>query len=186
MKRIMAIILAALLTLACAGCGRNAAQEAPSASEDENDSGSAAGTLEGFPWTMELLAAETKDSLHTVTGVRQYDGSTMDVEYDDAPADGDTFLILTLAITKTGTGGGTFDWAKLSIQDPDGNSYLRMENDTFLQNHNYNRMAGTPLQIGVNEGSVCFEIPAEAAGMVLTLWYDAGEMGTIELPVRTN
>lgn len=198
MKRMIALFLTALIVFVCVGCGSDASDAAQASetqdpenadleSEAENDeSGSSTGTLEGFPWTIELLAAETQDALRTMTSVRQYDGSMMDVVYDDAPTEGKVFLILTLAITKTDSGSGSFAWSQLSIQEPDGNGYARMENDTFLQNHSYTRMAGTPLQIGKNEGSVCFEIPADTAGKALTLRYDAGEAGSIEIPVRTN
>ena len=145
---------------------------------------SVVGELEGFPWTLELRAAAAKDGLHTAAGMQQYDGSVLDVAYDDDPAKGNVFLILTFTITKTQVGGGPFDWANLSVRDADGNAYARMENDAFLQNHTYNRIQGTPLQIGENKGSACFEIPTDAAKGNLTLVYDAGEFGTIEIPVK--
>lgn len=170
MKRIVAIFLAALLALACVGCGSTASE----------------GTLEGFPWTVELRNAQIKDALHTEAGLEQYDGAIVDVDYDDAPSEGQVFLILTLTITKTGTGGGSFDWKKLSLLDEAGNTYSRMENDAFLQNHQYNRLASTPLQIGENKGSICFEIPSGQAKGSFVLQYDAGDVGILTLSVKPS
>lgn len=172
-KRIGAALLAVAVALACAGCG---AKEAPA--------GSVTGSAEGFPWTIELRAAKLCDALHTAAGVPQYDGGTLDVDYDDAPRAGCMFLILTFTITKTEAGGDAFEWDRLRVRGADGESYPRMEDDSFIQNHTYNRIAGTPLKIGENRGSACFEIPEAAAKGDLTLTYDAGEAGTIEMPVR--
>ena len=97
--------------------------------------------------------------------------------HDDAPSEGKVFLILTMTITKQKTGGGQFDWARLTVKDASGNVYHRMENDAFLSNHTYNRMPGTSLQIGENRGSICLELPPEAAKGGLTLCYDAGDEG---------
>lgn len=174
MKRILAIFLSVLLAFVCAGCGQN------------TSAGGAEGTLEGFPWTVELRDAQIRDALHTEAGLKQYDGSIVDVDYDDAPSEGQVFLILTFTITKTGTGGGSFDWKKLSLLDQDGNSYSRMEDDAFLQNHQYNRLASTPLQIGEYKGSICFEIPSDQAKGSFDLQYDAGDVGILALSVKPS
>lgn len=176
-KRILAVFLAMLLALICAGCGSNTSA---------SGNGSTVGTLEGFPWTVELRNAAIKNALHTGAGLKQYDGSVVDVDYDDAPSEGNVFLILTLTITKTGTGGGSFDWAKLSLLDKDKNAYSRMENDAFLQNHQYNRMAGTPLQIGEYKGSICFEVPSGRAKESFVLQYDAGDTGVLTVSVKPS
>lgn len=186
MKRIFALSMALLLALACAGCGaRNVSRDAAPASA-QGDSESAVGTLEGFPWSVELRGADVRDSLYTQAGLKQYDGSIMDVDYSDSPSAGHVFLILTLTINKAGTGGGQFEWDKLTVADEAGNTYGRMANDTFLQNHQYNRMAGTPLQIGEHKGSICFEVPAEQAGKTFTLQYDAGDAGLLTLSVEPS
>lgn len=174
-KRILAVLLALTIAVLCAGCG---AKRQPDGSE------TAVGEREGFPWTIELRAADLREGLHTAAGMPQYDGSTLDVDYDDEPADGCAFLILTFTLTKTEPGGGAFEWERLCVRASDGRSYSRMKDDAFLQNHTYNRIAGTSLMIGENRGSACFEIPVDVAKGELTLVYDAGDAGTIELPVR--
>ena len=187
MRKLVAFILALLLALSCVGCGGgDKSQDAAPAETDapaQAESGSVTGTLEGFPWTVELRGADVRDSLYTQAGLRQYDGSIMNVDYSDSPSDGHVFLILTLTISKTAAGGSQFAWDKLTVADGDGNTYSRMENDTFLQNHQYNRMASTPLQIGEHKGSVCFEVPADKAEGPFTLQYDVGDAGMLTLPV---
>ena len=174
MKRMVSVALMIALALMCAACG---AKEAPAASEGPV-------ALEGFPWSVELRAAAVQEALHTAAGMKQYDGSVLDVAYDDEPTAGNVYLILTLTVAKTEAGGGSFDWSNLSVRDADGGSYARMADDAFIQNHTYNRMPGTTLQIGENKGSICFEIPADAAKGDLTLVYDAGDAGEIAIAVK--
>lgn len=137
-----------------------------------------------FTWQIELRGAEVKESLHTDAGVPQYDGEVLDVAFDNEPAEGCSFLILTLTVTKSAAGGGAFDWDKLTVVDENGNAYNRMENDSFLDSHAYRRMAGTSLQIGENKGSICFEIPTEVASGKLVLNYDAGDEGINSIEIQ--
>ena len=170
MKKAIALLLLAIMTLSLCACGKKAA--APVASDQSK-----------FTWQISVSKAEVKDKLHTDAGVPQYDGGITDVSYDHAPADGSKFVVLTLAVNKAAAGGGSFDWKKLSLKDAEGNAYARMENDSFLSSHSYKRMPGTALQIGENKGSICFEIPADAAKGKLTLVYDAGEQGLNTTPL---
>ena len=150
MKKAIAILLLAIFAFSLCGCGKKA--ETAAASDQSK-----------FTWQIEVSKAEVRDKLHTDEGIAQYDGGISDVAYDNAPAAGNSFVILTLTVTKAQAGGGGFDWKKLTLKDADGNSYSRMENDSFLSSHTYKRMPGTALQIGENKGSICFEIPAKAA-----------------------
>lgn len=178
MKRALSLILIAALALCLCACGSKEVQkEAPAAAVTASDQSQ-------FTWQIELRDSAIKDALHTDAGVTQYDGGVLDVAYDNAPASGNKFLILTLTVTKAAAGGGSFDWKKLSVQDSDGNSYVRMENDAFLSTHTYKRMPGTALQIGENKGSICIEIPAKTAEGTLTLVYDAGDQGMNKLPIQ--
>ena len=170
MKKAIAILLLILLSLGLCSCGKKA--ETVTASDQSR-----------FTWQLQLSSAEIKDKLHTDEGIAQYDGGISDIAHDNAPAEGNSFVILTLTVTKAQAGGGGFDWKKLSLKDADGNSYSRMENDSFLTNHSYKRMPGTALQIGENKGSICFEIPAKAAQGALTLCYDAGDQGINTTPL---
>ena len=168
MKRNIAVLMLICLALTLCACG---GQGAKPAAKVENSDQSA------FTWGIELRKSEVKEKLHTDEGVQQYDGGVLNVLHDDAPSEGKVFLILTMTITKQKTGGGQFDWARLTVKDASGNVYHRMENDAFLSNHTYNRMPGTSLQIGENRGSICLELPPEAAKGGLTLCYDAGDEG---------
>ena len=171
MKKAIAIVLLAILTLSFCACGKKAE---PVTASDQSK----------FTWQISVTKAEVKDKLHTDEGIAQYDGGITDVSYDDVPAEGNSYVVLTLVVSKAAAGGGSFDWKKLSLKDAEGNSYSRMENDSFLSNHTYKRMPGTALQIGENKGSICFEIPEKAAEGSLALCYDAGEEGINITPLN--
>lgn len=211
MKKLLCFVLLAALLLVCTACSgdtKEAAQtaaptEAGEATEQataqETEAASAEATEEAadeaaeetaaegsgeFTWQIELRGVEVKESLHTDAGVPQYDGEVLDVAFDNEPAEGCSFLILTLTVTKSAAGGGAFDWDKLTVVDESGNAYNRMENDSFLDSHAYNRMAGTSLQIGENKGSICFEIPTDVINGKLVLNYDAGDEGINSIEIQ--
>lgn len=171
MKKLIALLLLVALSLSLCACGKKT--ESVVASDQSK-----------FTWQIQVSKTEVKDKLHTDEGVAQYDGGITDVSYDNVPADGNRFVVLTLVVSKAAAGGGSFDWKKLSLKDADGNSYPRMENDSFLSNHTYKRMPGTALQIGENKGSICFELPAKAAEGQLMLCYDAGDEGVNTTPLN--
>ena len=170
MKKAIALLLLVALSITLCACGKKT--ETVAASDQSK-----------FTWQIQVASTEVKDKLHTDEGIAQYDGGISDVAYDNTPAEGNSFVILTMTVTKAQAGGGSFDWKKLSLKDAEGNSYSRMENDSFLSSHTYKRMPGTALQIGENKGSICFEIPSKAAAGSLRLCYDAGDEGINASPL---
>jgi len=112
MKKILSIALLICLVLTLCACGKKA--ESVTASDQSK-----------FTWQIQVNKVEVKDKLHTDAGVPQYDGGITDVAYDNAPAEGNAYVILTMVVTKGQAGGGSFDWKKLSLKDADGNSYAR-------------------------------------------------------------
>ncbi len=166
---LLAVLLCMALTLSACGGGKP-----EDAQGQEADS---------FTWQIELRKSEIVDGLHTDEGVQQYEGDVLDVAHDNAPSEGNVFLILTMTVTKTQTGGEPFDWKKLTVMDADGNTYARLENDSFLSVHTYKRLPGTALQIGENKGSICFEIPQNTDRGGLKLCYDAGAEGVQTLSI---
>ena len=134
-------------------------------------------------WKINLLKFEMKNKLESVETVTQYIGST-EVLHQQYPSKGDVFLILKVNVSKQGAQATSFDWSKLTVQDNAGNAYQRNSNDTFLEQFNYTpRMTGLEIKIGVNEGWVCYEIPAQAANGKLTLTYN-GEGSQQEIIVK--
>ena len=170
MKRWMcvALLLAVIMGLTACGGGKEV--------KDSDQS--------RFTWQIELRNSEVKASLHTDEGVQQYDGEVLNVSHDNAPTEGNVYLILTMTITKSRTGGSAFKWDNLTVVDQDGNTYHRMENDSFLSVHTYNRLPGTSLQIGENKGSICLEIPENAGKGNLKLCYDGGEEGVNTISIQ--
>ena len=124
-------------------------------------------------WGVSLLKYDVKDKLEGYETVNQYVGTTQ-VFHQQFPSKGNVYLILDLTVSKQGTAADPFDWSKLIVQDAAGNSYSRSSNDTFLEQYQYTpRMTGLQMVLGVNQGWVCYEIPAAAANGKLTLSYSA-------------
>ena len=111
-------------------------------------------------WIVRVIDVETRGSLTTKTQVKQYDGSMKDVDYDNEPSAGNIYCLINMSISKTAAGGSSFEWERLHIIGDDGMSYNRIE-DIFLSNHGYDRLPGTDLQIGDNNGWICFELPQD-------------------------
>lgn len=179
--RIIAALAVLVFTLqATSGCATSptaltsasAAQGAASASTPQ----ASASAAPAYDWELSVVKTEIKEKLHTDAGVTRYDGTTAATAYDDAPQAGDVFLLVELTADKTKPGGEAFIWNKLSVQDANGNSYARMENDSFISSHNYKRLPGTDLKLGNNTGWVAFEIPAKSADEKLVLVYSPSEV----------
>ena len=128
-------------------------------------------------WQIEVSKSEIKDNLNTVESVTQYDGSKIDVVHMQSPAAGNVYLIMNVTIRKTNNqSSAPFDWQWLEVKDASGNSYHRLENDTFLVQHQYEpRITGLVLRFGENTGWMGFEIPASVSTGKLTLVYSAEE-----------
>ena len=125
-------------------------------------------------WYVDPSKFEVKEKLETIETVQQYVGTTQEL-HQQYPSEGNVFLIMKLTISKQGADATPFEWSKLTVMDGAGNAYPRISNDTFLVQFNYTpRMTGLEIKFGLNEGWVCYEIPAQAATGTLTLVY-AGE-----------
>jgi len=125
----------------------------------------------GLIWKVDLKKFEVKDKLESIETVKQYIGTTQEL-HQQSPSKGNVFLILDLSISKQGTAPTAFDWGQLTVQDSAGKIYQRSSNDTFLELFKYTpRMTGLEIKFGVNEGWVCYEIPAQVANGKLTLTY---------------
>ena len=128
-------------------------------------------------WQIEVSKLEIKDNLNNVESVTQYDGSKIDVVHSQSPEAGNVYLIMDVTISKTNNQSATpFNWQWLVVEDASGNSYHRLENDTFLEIYRYKpRITGLELRFGQNIGWMCYEIPASVATGKLTLAYTAEE-----------
>ncbi len=136
-----------------------------------------------FTWQIAVDSSTTTKILSTVAEIGQYDGSTTNETYEKKPADSFDFLIVTLNINKAKAGGEKFQWDNLSVKDAAGKAFLRMDDDTFLTQHKYSRIAGTDLTLGGTKGSICFEVPTGTLASAYTLTYDAGSEGINTLPL---
>jgi hypothetical protein len=125
-------------------------------------------------WQIQVSSHVLKDNLKTIETVTQYNGSKIDVVHQQSPSAGNIYVIMDLTISKNGSASDAFNWQDLVIKDAAGNSYNRLKNDTFLEQHKYTpRMTGLEIRFGVNEGWACYEIPSQAASGSLILAYTA-------------
>ena len=82
--------------------------------------------------------------------------------------DGYKYLILKMSISKDGS-SENIEWDNMYLQDVDGNKYSRMD-DGFLEDLNMERMPGTTLNFGSNEGWIAFTVPQDLSKA--TLYYE--------------
>jgi hypothetical protein len=124
-------------------------------------------------WQIQVSRFEIKDNLNAVESVTQYNGSKIDVVHKQSPDAGSVYLIINASISKSGVQSSTpFDWKWLVVKDASGNSYQRLDNDTFLEQFQYTpRITGLQLRLGEYTGWMCYQIPASAATGKLTLAY---------------
>lgn len=147
---------AALLLLLLAACGT---PEKPTQAEKPVQAG------RSDMWRVELLEAKLADSLTAVLSAVQYVGGVLTTENEINPGEGNTFLLMQMAVEKIGTGKAAFSWADAHIVDGGGNAYPRHPNDTFLANLGVPRLKSADIVLGKESGWVCFEIPKEAQGL---------------------
>ena len=133
--------------------------QSPAGSERSN-------TAQSDMWRVELISAETAESLTATMAAVQYGGDVLITTNDVTPGSGYVFLLLELNIEKTGVGRASFSWNDAHVTDNDGNIYYRHENDTFLTNLNIPRLRGTDIVFGNDYGYVCFEIREDAGGLL--------------------
>ncbi len=124
-------------------------------------------------WQIQVSRFEIKDNLHSVESVTQYNGSKIDVDHKQNPEAGSVYLIINASISKSGVQSSSpFDWKWLVVKDASGNSYQRLDNDTFLEQFQYTpRITGLQLRLGDYTGWMCYQIPASSATGKLTLAY---------------
>jgi|GEM_PF-1105786 len=160
-KKTIYLLLAAGTALLIAACSSGDTQG--TASQDSQQT---------YDWAIVLVSSKTADALNATKDVPKYNGDISQETVESKPREGCVYLLLKLEIQKQASGAANFEWKKLSIQDSSGNSYQRMENDTFLETFGYSRIKSTDLTLGKNEGFVCFEIKKESAAGGLELIYE--------------
>ncbi len=129
-------------------------------------------------WHIVVEDMQVSDSLENVSVSLGYTGVETN-DFSMAAEDGDTFCLLKLLIEKDGS-TEIIDWESMILTDEEDNEYFRMEDD-FISDLGMNRMPGTSLNFGSNEGWIAYEIPDDASGLVLTYKFDEDTF-TCELP----
>lgn len=167
MQKTFKVFLILFIFLGMAGCSSAAQTAAPTSG-----------------WLIQVSQAEVKTGLKTREVVTLYNGEKKDVDHVSDPAAGKVYLLLNLGIAKSTTGNTSFEWKDLAVEDQNGGKYSRLENDSFITQHNYSpRMTGLTIRFGENKGWICFEIPKTAAEGKLSLVHTTTE-GTQRLEIK--
>ncbi len=179
-KYLLLTILACSLALAACGDEQPAADGGDAANGEQTEQAEVAAPLEAadqsaFTWQIGLEEYQLHSELNSTVSSTLYDGTVQETPHHDAPSEGQMFLLLKLNLNKAQAGNNPFSWDDLSIEDAQGQSYARLANDSFIENHAYSRLPSTDIALGENNGYICFEITAEAAEGALYLVHQATE-----------
>ena len=134
-------------------------------------------------WQVVLNNWEIATDLRGTQLIQQYNGDVTQIQYQEVPSEGHTFLLVSLTIEKQVPGPATFKWEELTIIDENGAAYARHPNDTFLSNYNFPRIKSTDLTFGKEEGFICFEIPLDVSAGKLTLTYTSHDE-RVQIPLQ--
>jgi len=119
--------------------------------------------ISSFFWDVHIERWETTPLLKSTQSSVQYNGVVQTVQHEQTPSEGMVFLLLDLVVEKKQAGASVFSWGDVFVEDSEGHRFSRHPNDSFLDSSDRQRMKGTSLNFGKNEGFVCFEIPEGSA-----------------------
>lgn len=124
-------------------------------------------------WNIKLEKSTQGAKLSDVSVVLGYTGTGTD-EFSKEAEEGKEFLLVKLLCEKK-EGQEVIDWEKLTVTDKDGNEYKRIE-DSFITDLNMQRLPGTTLNFGTNEGFIAFEVKEGATGYTLRYPFEEGNL----------
>lgn len=131
-------------------------------------------------WKMSVDNVQIAPELSNTSEVLGYSSASSSTFEQDAQ-EGNTYVLIKMLIEKDGA-TENIQWDKMILTDADGNTYNRIE-DSFIDSLTWERMSGTDLNFGSNEGWFAYEIPEEKAESGLVLSYEF-ENETMEYKVN--
>lgn len=181
LKVLVGLILVLALMTACGNGGEKAttaetttAKEAATTAQVETDAEEAAvKEASAGGWNIKLENSTQGAELSDVSVVLGYTGTGTE-EFSKKAGEGKEFLLVKLLCEKK-DGQEVIDWEKLIVTDKDGNEYKRIE-DSFLTDLNMQRLQGTTLNFGTNEGFIAFEVNEGATGYTLSYPFEEGNL----------
>ena len=173
-----------LVTSVAAGCGKDDSEKADNAASETvadngidelTDSNNLESSKTDFQkidlssngWEIVVENLIVQKELSDVNVMLGYSSSKTDkVEF--AAEDGYKYLLMKMSISKDGS-SENIEWENMYLKDADGNKYDRTD-DGFLEDLNMERMPGTTLNFGSNEGWIAFSVPEDLNQV--TLYYE--------------
>lgn len=185
-KLLSITVLATVLMTGCAGETKET--EAP---QTETTAPTEAAQTEAGQTHGEIITDTTVAGWHIVVEDRIMNKSLENVSvelgytgvetsnYVKEASEGNVFYLVKLKIEKDGS-KEVIDWANMKLKDAEGNEYARVE-DEFITDLGMERMSGTSLNFGSNEGWIAFEVKEGATGLQLVYPFEA-ETFSCDLP----
>jgi hypothetical protein len=136
-----------------------------------------------FPWAITVEQWKVFSRLEAVHSEVQYDGTALKKEYEQKPGSDMVYLILDMTLVKQAGSTIVFSWKDVYILDSQGRKHYRHESDGFLELFDMKRIKAVDLNLGHHQGSVCFEVPQEAAKRPLVLVHET-PVGQNAIPLR--
>lgn len=119
-------------------------------------------TAGGWKFTLEEIHRDK--SMNNVSVVLGYTNTTTNSFTQEAEEGKEYFLVKMILEKEDGT--ENIEWDKLLLKDAQGNGYTRCD-DVFLSDLGMQRLPGTALNFGSNEGWIGFEINEDAEDLTL-------------------
>ena len=114
---------------------------------------------EADSWTLSIGSVETKSELHTTKTYEDYDGNPYVQQFDDVPADGYCYAIVSISVSKNASARDAelaIGDVTLTVDDASYNAVAPIS--SFLSNHDFDTFTGDSI-ISTQRGYVAFEIP---------------------------
>lgn len=143
-------------------------------------------------WEITLHNIELETALSTTDYATNYDGSVTTLVYDDKPADGNIYAVVSLTVESRGQ-GDALDFANVKLHAGQA-TFDRVADDSFLENHQYSTIAQNAQILVTTNGSICFELPEEYLNEPTQGWFvscdsvESAPYGSedMDLPVETT
>jgi len=170
-KKIALLAAAGMLLLTGCGGNDNRAEDNPTTVDEPTAASDSTKNVsyEASGWEITYEGYLIDTSLQNASTVLGY-AEVETADFSKTAEEGKAFCLIKLKLKKSNS-NETLKWDKLMLIDADGSEYERME-DSFISDLGMNRLPGTDLNFGENEGWICYEVDENAVGLTLNYTFE--------------